>query len=169
VRRTLLAIFFVSLILSPVQAQDLVFEKQSLTLESAQKIAAACEAKAKELGFSVGIVILDEVGTLKLAHLMDGQSLTSLDWAKAKALSSFEFKQSTTKGEFRVWNIAEKTMVLGVSGGEPLVYEKMLLGAIGVSGTKGKEDDLIASAGIETFNKIFKSRGAKKNFNKRKR
>jgi uncharacterized protein GlcG (DUF336 family) len=88
---------------------------------------------------------------------MDGQSITSLEWAKAKALSSFEFKQSTTKGEFRVWNIGDKTMVLGVSGGEPLVYEKSLLGAIGVSGTKGKEDDVIVSAGIETFNEIFKS------------
>jgi glc operon protein GlcG len=167
--RLFFIILSIALIVSPVFSQELVFEKQSLTLELAQKIAAACEAKAKELGFSVAVVILDEVGTLKLAHLMDGQSLTSLDWAKAKALSSFEFKQSTTKGDFRVWNIAEKTMVLGVSGGEPLIYEKSLLGAVGVSGTKGKEDEAIAAAGIETFNEIFKAQGAKKNFSARKR
>jgi uncharacterized protein GlcG (DUF336 family) len=59
-------------------------------------------------------------------------------------------------------------MVLGVSGGEPLIYEKSLLGAIGVSGTKGKEDEAIASAGIEAFNEIFKRRGATKNFGARR-
>ena len=46
-------------------------------------------------------------------------------------------------------------MVLGVSGGAPLIYEDTLVGAIGISGTKGKEDDIIALAGIEKFNKIF--------------
>ena len=167
--RLLFIVLSIALIVSPAFSQDLVFERQSLTLDFAQKIAAACEAKAKELGFSVAVVVLDEVGTLKLAHLMDGQSITSLEWAKAKALSSFEFKQSTAKGDFRVWNIAEKTMVLGVSGGEPLIYEKSLLGAIGISGTKGKEDELITSAGIDTFNEIFKRRGATKNFNARGR
>ena len=134
---------------------NLLIKKESLTLELAKKIALVCENKAKELGLSVGIVVLDEVGNLKLAYLMDNQSVTSLEWAKAKALSSFEFKQPTNKGEFRVWNIAEKTMVLGVSGGFPLIYDKGLLGAIGVSGTKGKEDDVIASAGIDEFNKAF--------------
>lgn len=138
------------------EEEKLVLSKVSLTLELAKKIALACENKAKELNVSVGIVILDEAGNLKVANLMDNQSVVSLEWAKAKALSAFEFKQSTHKGEFRVWNIADKTMVLGVSGGVPLLYEKTLLGAIGISGTKGQEDDLIASAGIEEFEKIFK-------------
>jgi len=138
------------------ESRGLLIKKKSLTLELARKIASACEGKAKELGFSVGIVILDEVGNLKLAYLMDNQSITSLEWAKAKALSAFEFKQPTSKGEFRIWNIGERTMALGVSGGVPLLHDKSLLGAIGVSGTKGKEDDLIATAGLEEFNKIFK-------------
>ena len=55
------------------------------------------------------------------------------------------------------------------AGGEPLINDKSLLGAIGVSGTKGKEDELITSAGIDTFNEIFKRRGATKNFNARGR
>ena len=138
------------------EASNLLIKKKSLTLELARKIASACEGKAKELGFSVGIVVLDEAGNLKLAHLMDNQSVTSLDWAKAKALSAFEFKQPTSKGEFRVWNIGDKTMVLGVSGGVPLLGDGSLLGAIGISGTKGKEDDSIATAGTEEFNKVFK-------------
>ncbi|MBN2121301.1 MAG: heme-binding protein [Candidatus Omnitrophica bacterium] len=158
VKSFLLSFFVGIFLLGSVFGQGLVLQKESLTLELAKKIALACEAKAKDLGFSVGIVVLDEVGNLKLAYLMDKQSIISLEWAKAKALSSFEFKQPTNKGEFRVWNIAEKTMVLGVSGGFPLVYEKNLLGAIGVSGTKGKDDDTIASAGIEVFDAIFKDK-----------
>ena len=149
-------VFFLAFNLSAQEKnKGLVFRKKSLSLELAKRIALACQRKAEELGASVGIVILDEAGNLKLAYLMDNQSIISLEWAKAKALSSFEFKQATNRGEFRVWNIADKTMVLGVSGGAPLIYEDSLVGAIGISGTKGKEDDIIASAGIEEFNKIF--------------
>ena len=140
----------------PVVSAPLVVRKSSLTLELARKIASACEAKARDLGVSVGIVVLDESGNLKLAYLMDKQSSLSLEWAKAKALSAFEFKQATDKGEFRVWNIAEKTMALGVYGGMPLLQDKNILGAIGVSGSKGKEDDFIAQAGLEEFEKIFR-------------
>ncbi len=151
----LFLIVFINFTLLSQEKEELVSKKKTLTLELAKKIALACEKKAEELGASVGIVVLDEAGNLKLAYLMDNQSVISLEWAKAKALSSFEFRQATNKGEFRVWNIADKTMVLGVSGGAPLIYEDTLLGAIGVSGTRGREDDLIVSAGIEEFNKIF--------------
>lgn len=152
---SLFLIVFINFTLLSQEKEELVSKKKTLTLELAKKIALACEKKAEELGASVGIVVLDEAGNLKLAYLMDNQSVISLEWAKAKALSSFEFRQATNKGEFRVWNIADKTMVLGVSGGAPLIYEDTLLGAIGVSGTRGREDDLIVSAGIEEFNKIF--------------
>ena len=141
---------------SAQEPESLVFKKESITLELAKKIAFACELKAKELGFSVCIAILDEAGSPKLAYVMDGQSITSLEWAKAKALAAIEFRQPTNKGEFRVWNIADKTMTLGVSGGVPLLQDKSLLGAIGISGSKGKEDDIIATAGLDEFNKIFK-------------
>ena len=158
--KTFILFFLVTVFLVGVnfsqESKKLVLKKRSLTLELAKKIASVCKSKAQELEVSVGIVVLDEAGNMKLAYLMDGQSITSLEWAKAKALSAFEFKKSTSLGEFRVWNIAEKTMVLGVSGGAPLIYEDSVLGAIGISGTKGKTDDLIASAGIEEFEKIFK-------------
>ena len=95
--------------------------RYTLTLDLAKKIADACVNKAKELGISVGIVVLDGVGNVKLSYLMDNQSVLALSWAQAKALSSFEFKQPTSKGEFRVWNITNKTMVLGVAGGYPLI------------------------------------------------
>ncbi len=154
------AVFFVFSCLAAMSlfAQDaklIVRENIPLDLNLAKQIAHACEAKAKELGVSVGIVILDEVGNLKLAYLMDGQSVTSLEWAKAKALSAYEFKQATNKGEFRVWNIGEKTMVLGVAGGQPLIKYADLVGAIGVSGTKGVSDDIIANAGLKEFKRII--------------
>jgi len=150
-----LLIFIVTHVSFSQEPQDLVNDKASLNLKIAKQIAYACETKAEELGVSVGIVVLDQVGNLKLSYLMDGQSVTSLEWAKAKALSAFEFKQATNKGEFRVWNIGEKTMVLGVAGGASLLNKDDLLGSIGVSGTKGASDDIIANAGLKEFNSIL--------------
>ncbi len=133
-----------------------VARKSVLTLSLAKSIASACQNKAKELGYSVGIVILDESGNVKLEYLMDNQSTISLEWAKAKALSAFGFKQPTVKGEFRVWNIGSRTMVLGVSGGVPLIDGDKILGALGISGTKGKDDGIIASAGLDALKSVLK-------------
>ncbi len=143
---------------SPPQHKSGLLTRYTLTLDLAEKIADACVSKAKELGTPVGIVILDGVGNVKLSYLMDNQSVLSISWAQAKALSSFEFKQPTSKGEFRVWNIAGKTMVLGVAGGYPLMLGDDILGAIGISGTKSNSDDKIALAGVEAFNQIMSQR-----------
>lgn len=132
-----------------------IISKNSLSLGFARRIALAAEMKAKELKTSVSIVVLDEAQNIKIEYIMDGQTRTSLDWARSKALSAFEFKQPTNKGEFKVWNIADKTMVLGVAGGYPLLNDGVLLGAIGISGTRGAEDDIIAQVAQNEFNKLF--------------
>jgi len=130
--------------------------RSSLTLQAARRIAIAIEAKAQERKSPVAVAILDATGDVKLAYVMDGQGVISLEWAKAKALTAHVFKKSTNKGEFRVWNIDNKTMVLGVAGGHPLMLNNELVGAVGVSGTRGEDDDIIAQAGLDEFNKLFK-------------
>lgn len=127
---------------------------EALSLSVAKKVASACESKAKELGAMVGIAILDEGGSLKLAYIMDGQSVVSLDWAKAKALTAFEFKKPTNRGEFKVWNIGPRTLILGASGGFSLIIDDKLLGAVGISGTKGDADDVIGRAGVKKFKEL---------------
>lgn len=129
--------------------------KKSVNLDIARRIALAAELKARELGTTVAITVLDASQDIKIEYVMDGQSSIALEWARAKALSALEFVQPTNKGDFKVLNIGNKTMVLGAGGGYPLLYEGELLGAIGVSGTRGQEDDIIAQHAQNEFNKAF--------------
>jgi glc operon protein GlcG len=158
-KKKFLTFFTGILLLNAVSfSQDLtgpVMNPESLSLDVAKRAALAAEKKAKDMGFSVGIVVLDQSGSLKLAHLMDKQSIISLDWAKAKALTAYEFRKPTNRGEFKVWNIGGETLILGASGGMPLNFKGRTLGAIGVSGTKEDADDIIARAGVEEFQKIM--------------
>lgn len=140
---------------APKSKQSVVPMRPTLPLKLALRTAVSAEMKAKELNMSVAIVILDEAQNIKLEYVMDGQTTNSLKWARAKALSAFEFKRPTQKGEFKVWNIADQTMVLGVPGGYPLIHEDIIVGAVGISGTRGSEDDIIANTAVEEFNKLY--------------
>jgi|GEM_PF-114848 len=137
-------------------AQDLV-KKNALTLDLAKTIADAAQKKAKELGYSVAIAIRDEGGNIALVYRMNDAGVIALKWAEAKSLTAFEYRQGTASGEFRIWNIGDQTMVLGVSGGAPLMVDSQIVGSIGISGAKGKTDDIIAEAGVAALNDILKN------------
>lgn len=136
-------------------AKEDVASRPTLPLKIALRTAVAAEMKAKELNMVVAIVVLDEAQNIKLEYVMDGQTNNALEWARAKALSAFEFKRPTQKGEFKVWSIADQTMVLGVPGGYPLIHNDTVIGSVGISGTRGTEDDLIANAAFLEFNKLY--------------
>lgn len=137
-------------------SQELV-KKDAMTLDLAKSIADSCQKKAKELGYSVAIAVRDEGGNIRIVYRMNDVGSIALKWAEAKSLTAYENKQSTATGEFRIWNIGDQTMVLGVSGGVPLLIDSQIVGAVGVSGAKGKADDLIAEAGVTVFNDTLKA------------
>ena len=137
-------------------SQELI-KKNAMTLDLAKSIADACQKKAKDLGYSVAISVRDEGGNSRVVYRMNDIGSIALRWAEAKSLTAYENKQSTATGEFRIWNIGDQTMVLGVSGGVPLMIDSQIVGAIGVSGAKGKADDIIAEAGVAVFNDTLKA------------
>jgi len=142
---------------TPLCFSQELMKKNAMTLDLAKSIADACQKKAKELGYSVAIAVRDEGGNIRIVYRMNDVGSITLKWAEAKSLTAYENKQSTASGEFRIWNIGDQTMVLGVSGGVPLLIDSQIVGAIGVSGAKGKADDLIAEAGVLVFTDTLKA------------
>ena len=53
------------------------FQKASITAETAQRIIAAAEVKAIEMGIPMCIAVVDGDGTLKAFTRMDGAALLS--------------------------------------------------------------------------------------------
>lgn len=130
--------------------------KPYLTLEDAERITTAAEAKAKAEGWNVVIAILDDGGHLISLKRMDGVQIGSIDVAQAKAKSAVFFKRPTKvfedamKGEGGA-RIATLPNAVGVEGGLPIFKDGIIVGSIGVSGVTSAQDGIIAEAGVKGY------------------
>ena len=60
---------------------SVVMKKHSISSDLAQKMVAAAVAKARELGVSENVAILDDGGNLKAFSRMDGASIPTIEIA----------------------------------------------------------------------------------------
>jgi uncharacterized protein GlcG (DUF336 family) len=65
-----------------------VVKKYSISSELAQKMVNAAVAKAREIGVSENVAILDEGGNLKAFSRMDGAPIPTIEMAKNKAYTA---------------------------------------------------------------------------------
>jgi glc operon protein GlcG len=128
-------------------------------LEAAKKIAAGAEAYAKEKKWPVVIVIVDTGGNLVLIHKIDNTQLGSIDVAIGKARTANNFKRPTKVFEDAVagGGVGLRVLTLpnavAIDGGEPIIVDGKIVGAIGVSGVQATQDDEVAKAGLASLNK----------------
>ena len=126
--------------------------KPWLTLEDAQRIAAAAEAEARSHKWAVVIAICDDGGHLVLLHRLDGVAPISSAIAPAKARAAALGKRETKLYEDMI-NQGRAAFLSApldgmLEGGVPIIVDSYVVGAIGVSGVKSSEDAQIAKAGI---------------------
>jgi uncharacterized protein GlcG (DUF336 family) len=130
-----------------------------ITLNDARRVIAAAEKKAQEIGQPMNIAVADAGGNL-VAHVrMDGAWMGSVDISIKKAWTSRAFDISTKDlskfaqpGEdFYGIHASNDGKVMIFAGGIPLKQNGQVVGAIGVSGGAGKQDQAVAEAGAEAF------------------
>src|ERR1700726_2738334 len=126
-----------------------------ITLEIARKIIAAAERRANELGQPMNIAVADAGGNL-VAHVrMDNAWLGSIDISINKAFTSRAFDIATkdlathcqSGGQFFGIHASNHGKIMIFAGGIPLRRDGAVIGAIGVSGGDGKQDQTVATAG----------------------
>ncbi len=126
-----------------------------INLETARKVIAAAEAKAAEIGQPMNIAVVDAGGNL-VAHVrMDGAWIGSIDISINKAFTSRAFDISTkdlaehsqSGGQFFGIHASNHGRIMIFAGGVPLTERKKVVGAIGVSGGSGDQDQAVALAG----------------------
>jgi uncharacterized protein GlcG (DUF336 family) len=125
-----------------------------ITSEKAHRVIAAGEAKAKEIGQPMNIAVVDAGTNLKAFTRMDGAWLGSIDIAINKAFTAKAFDLSTKDlGENsqpgqQFYGIQESNhgRVMIFAGGVPLVVDGKIVGAVGVSGGSGVQDQSVAEA-----------------------
>ncbi len=65
-----------------------VIKKHSISFELAQKMVDTAVAKAKEIGVSENVAILDDGGNLKAFSRMDGAPIPTIEMAQNKAYTA---------------------------------------------------------------------------------
>ncbi|MBV8553733.1 MAG: heme-binding protein [Acidobacteriaceae bacterium] len=130
-----------------------------VTLADARRIIAAAEKKAQEIGQPSNIAVVDQGGNL-VAHVrMDNAWFGSVDISINKAWTSRAFdiatkdlaRHSQSGEQFFGIHTSNHGRVMIFAGGIPLKRDGKVVGAIGVSGGSGEQDQAVAEAGAEAF------------------
>jgi uncharacterized protein GlcG (DUF336 family) len=130
-----------------------------VTLERARKVIAAAEKKAAEIGQPMNIAVVDHGGNLVAFERMEGAWLGSIDIAINKAYTARAFDISTKElaklsqpdDEFFGIHVSNGGRIMIFAGGIPLKQDGKVVGAVGVSGGMGKQDQAVAEAGAAAF------------------
>jgi len=127
-----------------------------LTLAMAEKAAKAAQHRARELGTSMTVSVVDEGGRLVLCARADGTGFLTPETSRAKAVAAAAFRTSTTqlaeaaaKGSafWRTMPAVVPEPVLPTPGGTPIVRGGKVIGGIGCGGGTGEQDQQCADAG----------------------
>jgi glc operon protein GlcG len=126
-----------------------------ITLERAKQAAAAAEAEAHRNNWSMAIAIAEPSGALVYFQKMDNTQYGSIKIAQAKAQTAALFRRPTKMftdalaGGHLFFLTFEG--LSAAPGGLPLIADGKLIGAIGVSGGSGHQDDVVAKAGADAI------------------
>jgi len=123
----------------------------AVTIEQAKKIAAGAVAECMANKWNVAVAVVDPSGNLVYFERIEQTQHASGEIAilKAKAAATYRrptraFMDAINKGP------ATATLpgVVGSPGGNPIMVSGRVIGAVGVSGVTGDQDEQCAKAGL---------------------
>ncbi len=138
---------------SPAGAQGVLTQK-NISLGLAQTIANAAMAQCVSMGFRVSVAVLDRDGLPIVMLRGDGAGLHTPEGADRKAYTARTYRAPSANFAKRVLNepsyapATQYNRVLALAGGLPIKAGDEVVGAVGVSGSPGK-DDVCSQAGID--------------------
>ncbi len=126
-----------------------------------ERLLVRQKGKATEIGQPQNIAVVDAGGNLVYHVRMDGAWIGSIDISINKAFTSRAFDISTKDlanhsqpgDEFFGINESNDGRIMIFAGGIPLIRDGQVVGAIGVSGGSGAQDQTVAEAGAAAFSR----------------
>jgi uncharacterized protein GlcG (DUF336 family) len=128
--------------------------EKNLTLAMAQAIANGAMESCKAMGYKVSVAVIDRDGLSIVMLRGDGAGLHTPEGAERKAYTARTFRAPSAAFLKRMTTDpaahASETYarVLALPGGLPIKVGDDVVGAVGVSGSPGKDDDC-SQAGID--------------------
>jgi uncharacterized protein GlcG (DUF336 family) len=153
ISKGLASLAVIAVLSSPVSAQGIVLLK-NITLELAQTIANAAIAQCRSMGYKISVTVVDREGLSLVMMRDDGAGLNTPEGSDRKAYTARAFSQPSAAFVKRLQDRPDTigsrhySRVLALAGGLPIKVGDEIVGAVGVSGTPGKDDDC-SQAGID--------------------
>lgn len=130
-----------------------------ITLEEARQVIRAGQEKAKAINVPQNIAVVDAGANLVAFERMEGAWIGSIDIAQKKAFTSRAFDIETkalgefsqSGGQFFGIHVSNDGKVMIFAGGVPLKRGGEVVGAVGVSGGTGEQDQAVAEAAAAAF------------------
>lgn len=141
-----------------MENQNILEYGPPLTLSDAKMVMQAAEQAARDYNFAVIIAIVDSAAQLVLLQRMDHAPFGSIPVSVKKAENAVLFKLPTKVFEDSLAQGGIDLRILtiqgisAVDGGIPLMRDRRIVGAIGVSGMLPHQDAQVAQAGAEALN-----------------
>jgi uncharacterized protein GlcG (DUF336 family) len=121
---------------------------QEINLDTARKLADACVAFSRAANPNGGatVVVIGPSGNIVYAQRSDGQIPNNFDSAFEKAKMAL-YMRAPTRSMVNRWGSAEAALARAplnlylVEGGYPIIVEDMMIGALGVGGASGGDEE----------------------------
>ncbi|MBA5689818.1 GlcG/HbpS family heme-binding protein [Rugamonas apoptosis] len=124
-----------------------------ISLDLAKRAAAGAVAEAKRLKLAVAVAVVDTHGTPVYLEVLDDTMTASPNFAFQKARTAATLRRPSKALEEGIAGGRNALLslpdLLMLEGGEPVLLNGKLVGAIGVSGGTSGQDGQIARAGVE--------------------
>jgi glc operon protein GlcG len=123
-----------------------------ISLDRAEAIIHAALTEAKKRNWKMNIAVVDSGSNLVAFQRMDGAMLAPIQIAEHKARAAVTFRRETKVFEDGI-NLMHLNYLLAFDGviasrgGIPLIEKGSIIGAIGVSGGAGSQDEIVSKAG----------------------
>ena len=153
ISKFLAAIAIAAAVSSPAGAQGVINEK-TVSLGMAQAIANGAIEKCYEMGYKVSVTVVDRGGLPIVMLHGDNAGLHTNEGSDRKAYTARTFSSTSADFQKRMIERPEAvgsrqyTRVLALPGGLPIKVGNQVIGAVGVSGSPGK-DDVCSQAGLD--------------------
>ena len=121
---------------------------QEINLETARKLADACVAYSRSANRNGGatVVVVGPSGNIVYAARSDGQIPNNFDSAFEKAKMAL-YMRAPTRSMVNRWGSPEAALARAplnlylVEGGYPIIVEDIMIGALGVGGASGGDEE----------------------------
>ena len=148
---TILAGLAVAAFAATAHAQQRPEYGPSIGAAAAKKIAAGTLAECAANKWNVAVAVVDTAGNLVYFERMEDTQTASFDIAIGKARTAATYRRTTRVFQDVINKapaVATLPGVVASPGGVPIFADGKIIGAVGVSGVTGDQDEQCAKAGL---------------------